>query len=41
MSELAHDPEALLAHALEVAKRAGATAADGLVISGRSTSVRR
>ncbi|MCB9733524.1 MAG: TldD/PmbA family protein [Deltaproteobacteria bacterium] len=40
MSELAHDPEALLAHALEVAKRAGATAADGLVISGRSTSAK-
>lgn len=40
MSELAPDPEALLAHALEVAKRAGATAADGLVISGRSTSAK-
>ena len=40
MSDIGADPQALLDHVLDVAKRAGATAADALFITGRSTSVR-
>ncbi|TNF29783.1 MAG: TldD/PmbA family protein [Deltaproteobacteria bacterium] len=40
MSDLGADPQALLAYVLETAKQAGATAADGLFITGRSASVR-
>jgi len=40
MSDFAHDPQALLAFVLDVARREGATAADALFVSGRSTSVR-
>ena len=40
MSDLGADPQALLAYVLDVAKRAGASAADALFITGRSASVR-
>ncbi|MFO0749911.1 MAG: metallopeptidase TldD-related protein [Myxococcota bacterium] len=35
-----HDPQALLAHALAVATQAGASAADAVIVAGRSTSVK-
>ena len=39
MNDLAQDPQALLAYALDVARSEGATAADALFVTGRSTSV--
>lgn len=35
-----HDPESLLQHALDVAREAGASAVDAVMVSGRSTSVK-
>jgi len=40
MSDLGADPQALLAYVLDTAKKAGATAADALFMTGRSASVR-